>query len=463
MNRMKNFMLKYGKNIHFIGIGGSGLFPVAKIMLSFGFNVTGSDIYESDTLQKVRALGIKVFESHSAQNIKNIDVVVRSAAIKNDNPEIIEAKKQKLAIFERSEMHGLITENYKNAVSVAGTHGKTTTAAMITHILLDAEKSPTAIIGGSLKRLNGNSCVGNSDILVSEACEYVDSFLKFHSDISVILNVEADHLDYFKDLHGVETSFEKFAKKTKKLLIVNGEDDSALRVVRNSDAKKIFFGINLKNKSFVEQFSAKNIVFDSRQLASFDLMHNDTKVSEIKLGVPGMHNVYNVLAAIIVCLNLGVDIQVIKSSISKFYGVHRRFEFLGIFKGVTIVDDFAHHPKEISATLKTAKCMGFKRIIAVFQPHTYSRTFKFLNKFAESLSIADMSIVTEILPVREKNIYNIYSEDLVRITKNSVYLKTFQEVCDFVLNNAKERDLILTMGGGNIYKCAQMIVDKLSG
>ncbi len=459
---MEDFKFKYGTNVHFIGIGGSGMFPIAAIMRSFGFNVTGSDIYDSENLKKIKKLGIKVFERHSPENLSGVDVVVYSAAIKSDNVEIIHAKKRKIAIFERSKMLGLITENYKNSVSVAGTHGKTTTTAMITHILLDAEKSPTALIGGTLKRLSGNSCIGNSDIIVSEACEYVDSFLNLHSEISVILNVDADHLDYFKDLSGVESSFAKFANKTKRLLIVNADDASSVKISEKSVAKKVFFGINDKLNLKDDYFCAKNIVFDNKQFANFDLVRNGKKISNISLGIPGKHNIYNALASIAVCVNLGVDVEAIKNSIVNFHGVHRRFEFLGDFNGIVVVDDFAHHPKEITETLRTAKGMGFGRIIAVFQPHTYSRTFKFLKEFSEALSIADMSLVTEILPVRETNIFNVYAEDLVKITKNSFYLKTFKDVRDFILGFAKKGDLILTMGGGNIYECAKMIVDSFT-
>lgn len=458
---MEDFMNKYGKNIHFIGIGGSGMFPIAKIMHSLGFNVTGSDNYDSDTLEKVKRLGIKVFNTHSAENVKNADVVVYSSAIKNDNPEIIFSKELGHPLIERSKMLGIITQNYKNAVSVAGTHGKTTTTAMITNILIDANKDPTAIIGGSLRRLDGNSCIGKSNIIVSEACEYVDSFLNLNSEISVILNVDADHLDYFKNLEGIEKSFEKFAEKTRNLLVVNADDSSSMKVIKKCNAKKTFFSVESKNKNLSNCFYAENIRFNENQFASFDLFYEGKKLSEFSLGVPGKHNVYNALAAIIVCLNLNVDIDDIKKSIVNFYGVHRRFEFLGTYNGITIADDFAHHPKEIAATLETAKNMNFKRVIVIFQPHTYSRTAMFFNEFSEALSIATKCIITEILPVREENTFNIYAEDLVRITKNSLYLKTFGEVCDYILKNAKSGDLVLTMGGGNIYKCAELIVSSL--
>ena len=444
------------KNIHFIGIGGSGMFPMASILKCKGFNITGSDVYESDTLQKVRDLGIKVFVGHDAQNVKGADIVVYSAAIKQSNPEIVAAQELNIKTIERSVMLGIITSSYPNSIAVSGTHGKTSTTSMITSILIDAQKSPTAIIGGTLPKINGNSCIGKSDTIVCEACEYVDSFLKLHPTISVIQNVEADHLDYFKTFENFKNSFRKFANQTSKLLVVNGDDVNAREVVKESTAEKIFYGFSKDNEYYID-----NLTFDKRQFPSFTIVKNGEPLFDVCLSVPGRHNIYNALAAAIVAINSGVDYQTVASSLKNFRGAHRRFEILFNKDGIVVADDFAHHPTEIKNILSTAMNMGFKRVWVVFQPHTFPRTFLFLDQFAEVLSIADRVVLSEILPVREVNTYNIYSEDLAKKIPGCVCLKTFDEITDFILKNVSSGDLVLTMGGGNIYKCANSIVSKL--
>lgn len=444
------------KNIHMIGIGGSGMFSIAKVLIEKGFKVTGSDSCESETTEKVRNLGIKLFIGHSADNIGTPDLVVFSAAIKKENPEIQEAQKKGIPCIERSVMLGLIANKYKNSIAVSGTHGKTSTTSIITHILLDAQKDPTAIIGGTLPRINGNSCTGNSDIIVCEACEYVDSFLELSPKISVILNVDADHLDYFKDIQGVKRSFSEFIKLTKDLAVINGDDENAVAISSEGNRRKIFYGLSEKN-----DYYAKNIDFNEYRCPNFDIFHKQTKIMRVDLNIPGTHNIYNALAAIIVCLELGVSSDQITTSIRNFKGAHRRFEILGKVNEITIADDFAHHPTEIKATLSAAKGMNFKKVLVVFQPHTFSRTYAFLNEFAESLSIADKVILTDILPVRETNTFNIYSEDLGKKINGSICVKTFSEAADTVSREAKPGDLILTMGGGNIYQCASMIISNL--
>ncbi len=444
------------KKIHFIGIGGSGMFPLAQILKEHGFEITGSDIYESDTMEKVRKMGISVATKHKKENIKNQDLVVFSAAIKEINPEIQAAKEKSIPIIERSIMLGIMFNNYKNSIGVSGTHGKTTTTSMITSILLDAQKDPTAVIGGTLAKIGGNSCAGESDIIIAEACEYVDSFLHLHPKFSVITNVDADHLDYFETLENVKKSFHQYASQTTGLIVVNGDDKNAKDVVKNTTASKIFFGFSKENDYF-----ADNIEFNEKQQAKFDVFKGNQKIIHFELSVPGNHNIYNALAAFIVCSDLGVSPEIIQKSLKAFTGAHRRFEILGEINGITVADDFAHHPTEIETTLKAAVKMGFNQVWAVFQPHTYSRTSMFLDDFAKALSIADKIIVSEILPVRETNTYGIHSEDLVAKIDNGKYINTFEEISDFVINNAQSGDLVLTLGGGNVYKCANMIVEAL--
>ena len=451
-----NLDLNNIKNIHMIGIGGSGMFAIAKILKEEGFHITGSDSSCSETTEKVKKLGIELYIGHNAKNIAAPDLVVFSAAINKGNPEIQEAQRLGIPCVERSVMLGIMVEKYKNSIAVAGTHGKTSTTSLITHILLDAGKDPTAIIGGRLPRINGNSHKGSSDIIVCEACEYVDSFLELSPLISVVLNVDADHLDYFKNMNNVKASFGKFINKTKELCILNGDDINTVEASSGSICRKIFYGLSEKN-----DFYAKNISFNEFQHPSFDVFHGKEHLVHINLSIPGKHNIYNALAAIIVCLEMGISAKQIAESVEGFRGAHRRFEFIGKVGMVSVADDFAHHPNEIKATLSTAKAMNFKRVLVVFQPHTFSRTYKFLDEFAKSLSIADKVILTDILPVREVNTYNIHSEDLREKIDGSICLHAFSEAADFAAKEAKPGDLILTMGGGNIYECAHMIIAKL--
>ncbi len=445
------------KKIHFIGIGGSGMFPLANVLHLNGFEITGSDTYESDTLKKVKDLKIPVADIHSKDNISDQDLVVFSAAIKEENPEIQEALRKGIPLIERSYLLGLMFKKYNNSVGVSGTHGKTTTTAMISSILIDANLDPTCIIGGTLPKIKSNSCAGKSDVIVAEACEYVDSFLHLNPKISVITNVDEDHLDYFKTFENLKNSFKKYANQTRELLIVNGDNLPARECVQDSTLNKIFFGLENKN-----DFYAANISFSKNQFARFDIISGNEKIiNNINLKVPGMHNVYNALAAFCTCLSLEIEPAIIKSSLENFSGVHRRFEIITCKNGITVADDFAHHPTEIKTTLESASKMGYKKVWAIFQPHTYSRTATLLNDFAKSLSIAEKVIVSDILPVREKNVYNIHSADLTAKIPQSIYIPTFEEICDYVVKYAEAGDLIITLGGGNVYECANMIAKNI--
>lgn len=455
MNSLQN-VLDNVKNIHFIGIGGSGMCPIAGILHHKGYNISGSDNYISDTLQRIINKGIKVYTQHNSQNVENAELVVYSAAIKDDNVEKIAAVKKGIPCIERSVMLGLLCSKYKNTIAVAGTHGKTTTTAMITQILTMAQKDPTAIIGGKLPFINGNSRLGNSDTIVCEACEYVDSFLQITPSIAVITNVDADHLDYFGNIENVIKSFNKFALKATNLLVINGDDKNSVLATKNADVPIITFGESKENAYYAENISEANVAFPS-----FTLMKNGKKVIDIELSVPGKYNIHNAVAAAAVTHHLNVDDNIIKKALHEFKGVHRRFEVLGKQNGITVADDFAHHPTEITSVLTAASKMGFNRVIAVFQPHTYSRTATFLNEFADALSIADITVLSEILAVREVNTFNIYSENLAQKLKNCICLKTFEEITDCIQKIAKPGDLVLTIGGGNIYVCANMILERL--
>lgn len=444
------------KTIHFVGIGGSGMCPLAEILLSKGYTITGSDCNESDTLERIKTYGITVHMGHKAENVVGADLVVYSAAIKQDNPELVSAKEKGIPTMERSEMLGVVTDKYKDSIAVSGTHGKTTTTAMITQILIGCKMDPSAIIGGKLPFLGGNSAVGKSDIIVCEACEYVNTFLQLHPAISVILNVDADHLDFFKDIDDIKNSFNKFSNQTSKLLVVNGDDKNSRDCTESVNLNKLYFGYDSSN-----DYYAANYLNESATKQSFDLMHNGEILTKITLNVPGKHNVLNAMAAITVALYLGAEPKDIADSLAEFTGVHRRFEILGEVNGITVADDFAHHPTELTATLNSAMAMGFNKVWGVFQPHTFSRTFMLLDDFAKALSIPNEIVISEILPVRETNTYNIYAEDLCAKIDGSVYRKTFDEITEYVCEHAQPGDLILTMGGGNVYMCANQIYAKL--
>lgn len=456
MNSMENILDRV-KNVHFIGIGGSGMCPMAEILQSKGYKVSGSDNYISDTLKRIMDSDIKIYLDHDARNMETSDLVVYSAAIKEDNVERAAATQSGIPCIERSVMLGLLCAKYENPIAVSGTHGKTTTTAMLAQILTMAQKDPTAIIGGKLPFFNGNSRVGNSETIVCEACEYVDSFLEITPSIAVITNVEADHLDYFKTLDNVISSFHKFAQRATDCVFVNGDDENSLRAANGLSMPLITFGLSKSNTYCAENVSDENTPF-----ASFTLMKSGEKIADIKLSVPGKYNVYNAVAAAAIAHYMGIAGEEIATSLGAFAGVHRRFEVLGEVNGITVADDFAHHPTEITSVLTAASKMGFNRVIAVFQPHTYSRTADFLDEFAEALSIADITVLSEILAVREVNTRNVHSEDLAAKIKNCICLRTFEEITDCIEKIAQPGDLVLTMGGGNVYVCANMIFERLS-
>lgn len=439
--------------IHFVGIGGSGMCPMAQILYNKGYTITGSDTYMSDTLEKLLNLNIKIYTEHNPSNIADADIVTYSAAIKDDNPELIEARKRGIPTLERSVMLGIVCSKYKLPIAVSGTHGKTSTTSMLTQIMLTAKKDPSAIIGGKLTSINSHSCVGKSDIMICEACEYVDSFLELYPAISVILNVDADHLDYFKTFDNIKKSFSKFACQTSKALIVNGDDVNALDCVKTSTLPITTFGMTTSNDYYPDEIKKTG-----KASLQYSLIHNGKKLCEISLKVPGKHNVMNSLAAAATAHTLGVDPKYISEALSEFSGVHRRFEILGTPNDIMIADDFAHHPTELEATLTCAMEMGFNNVWAVFQPHTFSRTALLLDDFAKVLSIPDKVVMSQILPVREVNTYNIHTKDLADKIPGSVYFDTFDEICDYVVANAKPGDLILTLGGGNVYRLANMIL-----
>ena len=393
------------KHIHMIGIGGSGMCPLAEILHGKGYFLTGSDNNESDPLTRIKNLGIKVYMGHRAENIKGAELVVYSAAIAADNPELCAAREQGIPTMERSHMLGALTRHFDNVIGVCGTHGKTTVTSMITQILILNKMDPTAVIGGKLPLINSNGISGKSETMVCESCEFVDTFLQLSPDIAVLLNIDNDHLDYFKTMENMTLSFHKFLKMAKTAYI-NGDDSRVLTAAKDIDADIVTFGFGADNL-----YRAENIESRKRGFA-FDVVKNNEKIINIEMHIPGRHNFLNGLAAFAVCFDMGVSADGIKDAVEKFTGAGRRFEFLGEYDGFMLADDYAHHPTEIKATLSAAKELDFNNVIAVFQPFTFSRTALLKDDFIKALSIADKVILTPIMGSREKNTYGIKSEDL---------------------------------------------------
>ena len=448
--------LENKRHIHFIGIGGSGMFPLAQILHAKDYYLTGSDNNETDTLQMVREMGIPVTLGQKAENIEGADLIVHTAAIMPDNPELIAARESGVPTIERSVLLGEITAHYSDAVCISGTHGKTTTTSMTTQILLDAGIDPTCVIGGKLPAIHGSGRVGKSPVMVCEACEFVDTFLKLYPDIAVILNIDADHLDYFKTMENLIASFRKFAEKATKVLIVNGDDLNTQKAVSGLDKRILTFGYAPTN-----DYYPKNIVHVDGVTLSFDLCRKEEVLTRITLHIPGDHNILNAIAACVASHEAGATWEQCAAGLNAFHGAQRRFEVLGKIGGITVADDYGHHPTEIEATLKAAKALPFKRVWAVHQPFTYSRTATLLDDFARVLSHADFVVLSEIMGSREKNTYNIYAKDLAAKIHGCVWFPDFPEIADYVVKNARPGDLILTLGCGDINKCAHLIVEKL--
>lgn len=450
---MKNTFLSPARQIHFVGIGGSGMSPLAEILHSQGFDVTGSDVNESDNVARMRRLGIPVFMPQAAENVGNADLVVYTAAVQADNPELLAAAERGIPTIERAKLLGKLSRGFASTVAVAGTHGKTTTSSMISQILLQAGRDPSVFIGGRLPLIDANGRAGNSEIFVCEACEFKDHYLEMAPAVSVILNVDADHLDYFGSLENVIASFRRFATQTTQALIVNADDANTCRAVAGlTHAQIIRFG--LSNDC---EWQARHPHVEDGAYGCYELYHNGEKLADVRLGVPGQHNILNSLGAAAAAHLCGATGQEIADGLASFHGAGRRFEFLGTFGGVTIADDYAHHPTEIEATLTAAKAMPYNRVWAVFQPFTFSRTARHLNEFAQALSLADEVIVSEIMGSRETNEWNVSSRQITDQIPGAHYLATFDEIAPFVADRVQPGDLVLTMGGGDVYKCARKI------
>lgn len=452
-------LLKQVKRIHFIGIGGSGMCPLAEILHKEGYQLSGSDNNETDTLARIRSMGIPVAMGQRAENIEGAEMIVYTAALLKDNPELVAALESGIPTYERSKLLGAVTRIYPNSICISGTHGKTTACSMLTQVLIEADFDPTAVIGGKLPLTGSNGLVGHSDHMVCEACEFVDTFLDLSPDIAVILNVDEDHLDYFKTFENLKKSFTKFASMATKMIIFNGDDlntvDTVVPAVEICKKPVISFGLDDGNIYRAINIELKN------EFASFDLVRYGENIGRVSLGVPGKHHVYNALAVIASAMESGVTFEQCVKGIADFKGAGRRFEILDKIDGITIADDYAHHPKELEVTLKTAMNMGFNRVWAVHQPFTYSRTHILFDDFVEVLKIPDKCVMTEIMGSREVNTYGIYTSQLAEKIPGSVWFNTFDEVAKYIVDNAESGDLVITLGCGDIYKAAKIMINLL--
>ena len=449
-------------HVHFMGIGGISMSGLAEILLEEHFTISGSDAKESELTTHLEHMGVKVFYGQKASNLTDdIDLVVYTAAIREDNPEFAAAKEMGLPMLTRAQLLGQIMDNYADSIAVSGTHGKTTTTSMMSQILLQAKCDPTITVGGILKAINGNLRVGDSEVFITEACEYTNSFLNFRPKYSIILNIEAEHLDFFKDIQDIRSSFHKFAGNTREdgTIFINGDIDHYEEIVKDLTPSVVTFGADSTSDYYPE-----NIRFNEKACATYDVMHKGTKLMTVSLNVPGMHNVTNSLAVIALSKTLKLSDADILAGLAAFGGADRRFQYKGTVDGVTVIDDYAHHPTEIRATLTAAKNYPHDRLVLVFQPHTYSRTKAFLDDFADVLSLADVVVLADIYAAREKNTYGISSKDILAKLKEkgtaAYYFPSFTEIENFLLKNCVNGDLLITMGAGDVVNIGEHLLGK---
>ena len=442
---------KYNK-IHMVGIGGVSMSGIAEILVNWGFTVTGSNNVENENTKKLEKAGIKVFIGHNAENVVGSDVVVHTAAVKDDNIELKTAKNLGIPTVERADFLGEITRCFSDTITIAGTHGKSTTTSMVSLCFLEANQDPSIQVGADLSQIDGNYKVGNSEHFIIESCEYVESFLKFSPKSEIILNIDNDHLDYFKTFENVKNAFVKYVKLLPNdgVLVVNGDDKNCLDLPQYTHAKALTYGITNKNVDFF----AVNIVFDNDGFPEFDVYSHDKFYERIKLHVPGMHNVLNALGCIALCNEYGLSSTDIKNGLSKFTGVGRRFEFKGKVNNASVYDDYGHHPTEIVATAKALMNKKYNQSWVVFQPHTYSRTKLLMDDFAKALLNFDNIILLDIYAARENNTYNVSSEDLANkiktLGKNALFIKDFDECVSYLKSHVHENDIIITQGAGTV-------------
>ncbi len=450
------------KKIHFIGIGGISMSGIAEILLSKGSIITGSDLHYGKTIADLEKKGVKVVIGEDPSLVENADIVIYTAAIKDDNKELVMARKLHKELYERAAFLGLLCQNFENVICISGTHGKSTTTGMIACAFLECQKNPTIQIGAYLPQIKANYYVGGNSFFIIEACEYVDSFLALHPTSEVILNIDDDHLDYFKNMDNVKKSYTKYMHllPNKGNLVINNDDDNIKELTKPQNINILTYGI--KSKSNV---MAKNIQIDAYGYPEFDIFYQGEKYLHLKLSVLGYHNIYNALAASSMCIFYNIDKKAIKKSIENYKGVERRFEFIGTYKeNVLVYDDYAHHPTEIMATVNSAKSIKCHQNWVIFQSHTYSRTIEHLKEFADVLKKFDNIIIAPIYPAREENIWGVKESDLVDLIKednqNVIYLDSFPKIVSYLKENVQDNDLVITVGAGPINEVGLKLLGK---
>lgn len=453
INELKKHIVP-GSHGHLVGIGGVSMTPLAIVLHDAGINITGSDLKEGDSVRSLREHGIDVKIGHSPDNIADADYIIRTAAARDDNIEIVAAREAGIPVFERAEAWGFIMRNYKNALCISGTHGKTTTTSMATHILMSAEKDPTVMIGGVLPMIKSGYRVGKGDTIILESCEYYDSFLSFSPTVAVILNVDADHLDYFEDINAIKRSFREFASLVPEdgYIVANIDDANTMDAIDGLDRKVVTFGFS--NKADV---TAENVIYNEKH-TSFDIICRGEFFTHVEMGVPGRHNVTDALAAAAGTMLLGADGDSVTAGLASFSGAGRRFEYKGSFNGADVYDDYAHHPGELKALIDTVTSLDYKRIILAFQPHTYTRTKSLFSDFVRELSRVDIPILAEIYAAREANTDGTSSKMIADEIKGALYCETFSDLEEKLRLIAAPGDIILTVGAGDIYKVGENLV-----
>ena len=443
--------LQPGKRVHLVGIGGVSMRPLALVLKDRGMLISGSDMNASVSTEDLEAHGIHVEIGHKEENIRGAACVIRTAAAHNDNPEILAARAAGIPVFERAEAWGVLMREYRNAICVAGTHGKTTTTSMLTHIFLEAGKDPTVMIGGFLPLLHAGHRVGSGDTIIAESCEYCNSFHNFSPTVAVINNVEADHLDFFKDLDEIKASFRHFAQLVPEsgMIIANGDDPNTADALRGLKYRR--FGLGADNDVHPENVSA-----DWRHCT---VVCDGVPYCELSLSVYGEYNLRNALGACAVAHDMGIDGACVSRALAEFHGAGRRMQFKGRCNGADVYDDYAHHPHEVSSLLTAVRTMGYKRIVLAFQPHTYTRTKALFEQFVEVLQTADVLVLSEIYAARERNTINVHSADLAAEIPGAACFDTLPEVAEYLRSIARPGDVILTVGAGDIYKVGEAICD----
>ena len=449
------------KHIHFIGIGGISMSGLAKVMHFAGYEVTGSDLNKGSTTESLEDMGIKIYYSHSKDNLKDVDLVVYTDAVNLENPELKSAVLSKIDVIDRANFLNALMSNFKVSIAVSGTHGKTTTTSMLSEIIYNLKSNPTILLGGQLDDIGGNAKIGDRNLFLTEACEYKANILKYYPTTAIVLNIDEDHLDFFENIDHIIRTFEGYANNLNKdsILVLNIDDENTSLLLNVGDAKKVTISINKE-----ANYTAKNITYTDQGYPSYDLYKDGKFIEKIQLSILGDHNIYNSLAAIAAAYENNISFDEIRNGLKNYKGVHRRLESKGYYNKAKVIDDYAHHPTEIKASLASLKSSKKRKLYCVFQPHTFTRTKLLLDSFANSFSDADLTIITDIYSAREKDYGDIHSktlcESINKTGNESIYIEKFEDIVKYLKDNLEEDDIIVTMGAGDVYKIGEMLIEE---